>query len=204
MIRGYPTYAVFERKRENLTLIIHLFINHMYRLYQLSYLHNSEQSLKSLLNESTQHGFKLKLRARTQVHSSRHNLNQIGKFGAGRDKTVTNFANEIKGTTETQDCDTEIHGHRAGRTTSKDKLWRTWCSSASVDSYLEKRNPSIDIDWYSQNTEAIDRCNVLFQATIDRHCSQAPIFHVSICHQIIRASLLYRKKITESNTQCSL
>ena len=62
------------------------------------------------------------------------NLNQIGKFGAGRDKTVTNFANEIKAKLPKPKIATprSTGGHRVGRTTSKDKLWRTWCSSARV------------------------------------------------------------------------
>ena len=56
------------------------------------------------------------------------NLNQIGKFGAGRDKTVLSFANEIKAKLPKPKIATpRSTGHRAGRTTSKDKLWRTWC-----------------------------------------------------------------------------
>ena len=59
-------------------------------------------------------------------------LNQIGKLGAGRDKTVMSFANEVKALLpKTKIAVPSTRSHRTGgQAMSRDKLWRTYVANA--------------------------------------------------------------------------
>ena len=66
------------------------------------------------------------------------------------------------------------------------------------------------LDWYSQNTEAIDRCNALFLGyAIDRHVQSFLLFTFLLCHSnhknITRIAHLYRKNTALKSTfECGL